>query len=44
MLNATHGKSMEIWKEFGYKVVGDTTWDILTCEVPDFDIIITNTM
>mgnify|MGYP003673090597 CR=1 FL=1 len=42
MLNATKSKSMDIWKEMGYKVVGDTAWDLLTCEVPDCDMIITN--
>ena len=42
MLNATNSKSMEILKEFGYKVVGDTSWDFLDCEIPDCDIILTN--
>ena len=42
MLNATNSKSMEIWSEFGYKIVGNTSWDILTCEVPECDMIITN--
>ena len=42
MLNATNSKSMDIWKGLGYQVVGDTSWDILTCPVPDCDIIITN--
>lgn len=42
MLNATHSKSIEIWRDFGYQVVGDTSWDILTSEIPECDIIITN--
>ncbi len=42
MLNATNSKSIEIWEEMGYKVIGNTTWDILTCEIPKCDIIITN--
>ena len=42
MLNAVESKSMEILTELGYKVVGDTSWDILTCEIPDCDIIVTN--
>lgn len=42
MLNATNSKSMDIWKGFGYNVVGNTEWDILTCEVPQCDMIITN--
>ena len=42
MLRADKSKSMDIWRDFGYNVVGDTTWDMLTCEVPNCDIIITN--
>ena len=42
MLNATKSKSMDIWREFGYEVVGNTEWDILTCDVPECDMIITN--
>ena len=42
MLNATNSKSIDIWKDMGYQVVGDTSWDILTCPVPECDIIITN--
>jgi len=42
MLNATESKSMETWRSFGYEVVGDTSWDMLSCDVPDCDIIITN--
>ena len=43
MLNATNSKSMEILTELGYKVVGDTSWDILNCEIPDsVDIIVSN--
>lgn len=42
MLNATNSKSIETWRSFGYNVVGDTTWDILTCNVPECDMIITN--
>ena len=42
MLNSTKSKSMEIWRDFGYTVVGNTAWDILTCDIPDCDIIVTN--
>lgn len=42
MLGAFKSKSIQIWKDWGYKVVGDTSWDILNCEVPKCDIIITN--
>lgn len=43
MLNATNSKSMEILTELGYKVVGDTSWNILNCEIPDsVDIIVSN--
>ena len=42
MLNATESKSMEIWQDFGYTVVGNTTWDMLTCDIPDCNIIVTN--
>jgi len=42
MLGATKSKSMETWKSFGFEVVGDTTWNVLTCDVPDCDLIITN--
>jgi len=42
MLNAVNSKSIDIWKGFGYNVVGNTEWDMLTCEVPKCDIIITN--
>ena len=42
MLNATNSKSIEILTKLGYKTVGDTSWDILTCEIPDCDIIVTN--
>ena len=42
MLNASNSNSMEILRDFGYKVVGDTSWDILDCEIPDCDIIVTN--
>jgi len=42
MLNAENSKSIEIWEELGYNVVGNTKWDILTCEIPKCDIIITN--
>lgn len=42
MLNAERSRSMEIWKKWGYEVVGDKSWNILDCEVPDCDLIITN--
>ncbi len=42
MLNATNSKSMDTWRELGYNVVGDTSWNLLTCEVPECDMIITN--
>ena len=42
MLNSEKSKSIEIWKNWGYKVVGNKKWDILTCDIPDCDIIITN--
>ena len=42
MLNAYKSKSIDIWKDLGYKVVGNTNWDILTCDIPKCDIIITN--
>jgi hypothetical protein len=42
MLNATTSKSMNIWRDFGYEVVGNTEWDILTCDIPKCDMIITN--
>jgi len=42
MLNATHSHSMDIWKKWGYQVVGDKTWDMTQCEVPECDMIITN--
>jgi len=42
MLNATNSKSIDIWKDWGYKITGDTSWDLLTCEVPECDMIITN--
>ena len=35
-------KSLEYWKELGYKVVGDTKWDCLEIEPIKYDIIITN--
>jgi len=42
MLNAINSKSMDIWRDWDYTVVGDTTWNILECEVPECDIIVTN--
>ena len=42
MLNAKMSKSIDIWKNWGYNVVGNTSWDILNCEVPQCDIVITN--
>jgi hypothetical protein len=42
MLNAEKSKSMEIWKKWGYNVVGNISWNILDCEVPQCDMIITN--
>ena len=42
MLNATNSKSLEIWEELGYNVLGDKTWDILNCDIPNCDIIVTN--
>ena len=42
MLNAHKSTSIDIWKKWGYKVVGDKSWDILTCDIPECDIIITN--
>jgi len=42
MLNADKSKSMDIWRNLGYEVVGNTHWDILSCPVPKCDIIITN--
>ena len=42
MLNATNSKSIDIWRDFGYEVIGNTDWDILTCDIPKCDIIITN--
>ena len=42
MLNAEKSTSMDIWKKWGYTVVGDRSWDILNCEIPQCDIIITN--
>ncbi len=41
MLNSP-SKSMEYWKELGYKVVGDTKSDMLNCKIPEYDICITN--
>ena len=42
MLNADRSRSMDIWRKWGYSVVGDKSWDILNCKVPECDIIITN--
>ena len=42
MLNATESTSMDIWKNWGYNIVGDKSWDILTCPVPECDMIVTN--
>lgn len=42
MLNATDSKSMDIFADLGYQVVGNTSWDMLTCVVPDCDLIVTN--
>lgn len=42
MLNADKSSSMDTWKKWGYQVEGDKTWDILTCPVPNCDMIITN--
>ena len=41
MLNSK-SKSMEYWRELGYEVVGNTEWDMLNCEIPNYDICITN--
>ena len=41
MFNAHNSQSIQTWTEWGYKVVGSTEWDILTCEVPECDIIVT---
>ena len=42
MLNADKSKSMDIWRDMGYEVVGNTDWDILSCPIPKCDMIITN--
>ena len=42
MLNSKNSKSIDIWRKFGYKVVGNKSWNILTCDIPNCDIIITN--
>ena len=42
MLHATKSKSIDIWRSFGYNVVGNTEWDVLNCYVPECDMIITN--
>lgn len=42
MLGAKNSKSMDIWRDWDYKVVGDIEWDILKCDIPQCDIIITN--
>ena len=41
MLNSK-SKSMDYWREFGYEIVGNTEWDMLNCEIPNYDICITN--
>ena len=42
MLNATNSTSIDIWKELGYECVGNKEWDILSCPIPECDMIITN--
>ena len=42
MLGADKSDSMQIWRDFGYNIVGDISWDILDCEIPSCDIIVTN--
>tara|TARA_R110000764_G_scaffold158421_1_gene246220 strand:+ start:38 stop:547 length:510 start_codon:yes stop_codon:yes gene_type:complete len=42
MLGAKESTSMKTWKDWGYEVKGDTTWDILDCDIPECDMIITN--
>jgi len=42
MLDAKNSKSMEIWKDFGYDIVGNIEWYIFTCDIPQCNIIITN--
>ena len=41
MLNSK-SKSMEYLTELGFETVGDKSWDILTCDIPECDIIVTN--
>ena len=41
MLNSK-SNSMEYLTELGYEVVGDKSWDILNCDIPKCDIILTN--
>lgn len=42
MLGSYKSNSIEIWKNWGYNVIGNVEWDILTCDIPKHDIIITN--
>lgn len=42
MLDATKSSSMEDLRSLGFSVVGDVSWDIFTCPVPECDIIVTN--
>jgi len=41
MLNSK-SNSIQYWKELGYDCIGDTTWNMLNCDIPNCDIIITN--
>lgn len=42
MLNAVNSKSSNIWKDWGYSVISDTSMNMLEEEPNGYDIIITN--
>ena len=42
MLNSHLSKSRENLRELGCNVVGNTEWDFLTCERPEYDVIVSN--
>jgi len=42
MLGAVNSDSIKTWKDWGYQVVGDISWNMLDCPIPECDMIITN--
>jgi len=42
LLNSHLSKSKQNLIDLGKKVIGETNWDFLNCEIPEYDLIVSN--